>query len=208
MDLKERIIEKASDLFRQYGIRNVSMDDLASLLGISKRTIYENFKDKEDILLSVLNYFFSKKKEAFESLLKQTNNIVEVFIFVIEEQQHTPICNVKFFEDVQKYYPKAASLIKSHIEMSNIEIRNFLQLGIDEGYVRKDLNVNVAAFLVEESTYTYIRASYLEKPPFSFQELFYTMMINFVRGIMTEKGIKIIDAYLERQGNNYLLKQV
>jgi hypothetical protein len=62
--------------------------------------------------------------------------------------------------------------------------------------------VNVAAFLVEESTYTYIRASYLEKPPFSFNELFYTMMINFVRGIMTGKGIRIIDAYLRQQKTN------
>lgn len=199
MELKERIIEKAGDLFRQYGVKNVSMDEIASSMGISKRTIYENFKDKEDILLSVLLRFAENRKELFESLFAQCNNVVEVFIKIIEEHENAPICSVKFFEDIQKYYPRAAGLIRKHIQISNIHLRDFLRQGIEEGYIREDLNVNVAAFLVEESTYTYIRASYLEKPPFSFHELFYTMMINFVRGIMTEKGIRIIDAYLKQQ---------
>lgn len=199
MELRERIIEKAGDLFRQYGIKNVSMDEIASSIGISKRTLYENFKGKEDILLSVLSWFAEKKREAFDSQYTQCNNVVEVFIKLIEENENMPECSVKFFEDIQKYYLHAANLIRRHIEISNIYLRNFLLQGIEEGYIREDLNVNVAAFLVEESTYTYIRASYLEKPPFSFSELFYTMMINFVRGIMTGKGIEIIDAYLKQR---------
>lgn len=199
MELKERIIEKAGDLFRKYGIKNVSMDEIASSMGISKRTLYENFKDKEDILLSTLHWFGEKRKEALGFLLAECNNVVEVFIKLIEDNENVPDCSVKFFEDIQKYYPRAANLIKRYVEVSNIHLRNFLWKGIEEGYIREDLNVNVAAFLVEESTYTYIRASYLEKPPFSFNELFYTMMINFVRGIMTGKGIMIIDAYLEQQ---------
>lgn len=199
MELKERIIEKAGDLFRQYGIKNVSMDEIASSMGISKRTLYENFKGKEDILLSALHGFGDKRKEVLTSIVAECNNVVEVFIKLIEEQENVPDCSVKFFEDIQKYYPRAACQIKRDIEISNVYLRSFLRQGIEEGYIREDLNVNVAAFLVEESTYTYIRASYLEKPPFSFDELFYTMMINFVRGIMTAKGIDIIDAYLEQQ---------
>ncbi|SCD21156.1 DNA-binding transcriptional regulator [Proteiniphilum saccharofermentans] len=199
MDIKERIIEKASRLFQQYGIKNVSMDEIASSLGISKRTIYENFKDKEDILLSALLRFKQERDKHFIALLGQSPNVVDVFIKIIEEHQHMPICNVRFFEDIQKYYPRAAKLIREHVETNNNYLRDFLRQGIKEGYIREDLDVNVAAFLVEETTYTYIRASYLEKPPFSFQDLFYTMMINFVRGILTGKGIRIIDAYLEQQ---------
>ena len=85
---------------------------------------------------------------------------------------------------------------------NNIFLQEFLQKGINQGYIREDLNIKIAAFLVEESTHTYLRASYIEKPPFSFNELFKTMMINFVRGISTEKGIKIIDAYLEKEKSN------
>lgn len=203
MELKERIIEKAGDLFRQYGIKNVSMDEIAPSMGISKRTLYENFKDKEDILLSILHLFGNKRKEMLASIFAEcNNNVVEVFIKLIEEHENVPECSAKFFEDIQKYYPRASSIMRRHTEISNIYLRNFLQQGIKEGYIREDLNVNVAAFLVEESTYTYIRASYLEKPPFSFDELFYTMMINFVRGIMTTKGIDSIDARLKQKNDN------
>jgi len=199
MEVKERIIEKAGDLFYQYGVKNTSMDELASSLGISKRTIYENFRDKEDILLSLLIKLKEDRDKHFTSILKKTNNVVEVFIKIIEIQQATPPGNVKFFQDIHKYYPRAARMMQEDIKKNNVFLRSFLQNGIEQGYIRKDLNVDVAAFLVEESTYTYVRASYLEKPPFSFPELFYTMMINFVRGISTEKGIKIIDRYLETQ---------
>lgn len=196
MELKERIIEKAGDLFLQYGVKNVSMDEIASSLGISKRTIYENFKDKEDILLSFLVEFSERRKKVFASLVQESDNVVEIFIKIIEEHQDTPLSSVKFFEDIEKYYPRAAHLIKEQYQNNNVKLREFLQQGIKEGYVREDLNVSVAAFLVEEGTYTYIRASYLEKPRFSFNEFFYTMMINFVRGILTAKGIEIIDTYL------------
>jgi AcrR family transcriptional regulator len=202
MELNERIIEKAGELFRKYGIKNVSMDEIASSMGISKRTLYENFKNKEDILLSTLHWFDDKRKEEFEPLFAQCKNSVEVFIKLIEVHENAQDCSAKFFEDIQKYYPRAANMIKKHTEINKTHLRNFLLQGIKEGYIREDLNVNVAAFLVEESTYTYIRASYLEKPPFSFNELFYTMMINFVRGIMTGKGIRIIDAYLRQQKTN------
>lgn len=199
MEIKERIIAKAGDLFFQYGIKSVSMDELASSLGISKRTIYENFKDKEDILSSLLVSLRDARRKVFDSLISDRNNVVEIFIRIIEIQQSTPICNLKFFEDIQKYYPEANRNIEADKEKNKEFLVNFLQKGIEQGYIREDLNVEVIAFLVEQSTYIYIRATSLEKPLFTFSELFYTMMINFVRGILTEKGIKIIDAYLEQQ---------
>ena len=67
-------------------------------------------------------------------------------------------------------------------ERNEKELRTLIKNGVEQGYIRYDLNVEVTAF-AEESTYTYIRASSIDKPPFSYQELFYTMMINFVRGI-------------------------
>mgnify|MGYP000862245481 FL=1 len=199
MEIRERIIAKAGDLFFQYGIKSVSMDELASSLGISKRTIYENFKDKEEILLSLLVSLRDERRKVFDSLISGRNNVVEIFIKIIEIQQSTPICDVKFFEDIQKYYPRANRNIEAEKEKNKEYLVKFLQKGIEQGYIREDLNVEATAFLVEQSTYIYIRATSLEKPLFTFSELFYTMMINFVRGILTEKGIKIIDAYLEKQ---------
>ena len=202
MELRDRIIEKAGNLFIQYGIKNSSMDEIATSLGISKRTIYENFKDKEDLLISFLQKTWYERNAHFATYLTGDYNVISVFLRVIEAQQNLPLANVKFFEDIQKYYPQAAKLIKEDVARSNAFLRDFLRKGIAQGYIRSDLNVEVTAFLVEDGTQTYIRASYLEKPPFSFQELFFTMMINFIRGISTEKGIRIIDQYLSDQEQN------
>lgn len=199
MEIRERIIAKAGDLFFQYGIKSVSMDELASSLGISKRTIYENFKDKEEILLSLLVSLRDERRKVFDQLTSERSNVVETFIKIIKKQQSTPICDVKFFEDIHKYYPEANRFIEDDFKRNKEFLSKFLQKGIEQGYIREDLNVEATAFLVEQSTYIYIRATSLEKPLFTFSELFYTMMINFVRGILTAKGIKIIDAYLEQQ---------
>ena len=201
MDIKNRIIEKAGELFFQYGIKNISMDELASSLGMSKRTIYENFKDKEDILRSLILKLGEERNKIFNEFLIEGLNVVEVFINVIEIQKKMPVSNTKFLQDIYKYYPKISKLMQGNIEKNNQFLQEFLLKGIDQGYIRDDLNIEVTAFLVEESTYTYIRASFLEKPPFSFSDLFYTMMINFVRGISTEKGIKIIDDHLNSKKN-------
>ncbi len=198
MALKERIIKEAGSLFYQYGIKSVSMDDLASSLGILKRTLYENFKDKEEILLTYLADIRNERNNKILEVINRSANMIEVFLYFIEIHKKKELPSVKFYEDIYKYYPRVYNLIQKDIEENKIYIKEYLQQGIAQGYIRENLNVDVAAFLVEESTYTYIRASYLEKPPFSFQELFFTMMINFIRGISTEKGIKIVDAYLEK----------
>ena len=201
MDIKDRIIKKAGELFFQYGIKNISMDELASSLGMSKRTIYENFKDKEDILRSLILNLGDERNNVFSDYQAKGLNVVEVFINVIEIQKKMPVSNAKFLQDIYKYYPKISKLMQENIEKNNEFLQQFLLKGIEQGYIREDLNVGVTAFLVEESTYIYIRASYLEKPPFSFSDLFYTMMINFVRGISTERGIKIIDTHLNSKKN-------
>lgn len=195
--LKERILERAGAKFYQYGIKNVSMNDLSSSLGISKRTLYENFVDKEDILRQYLENIRDKNVAKITELVNKSANIIEVFIYFIDRQQKVEMPSVKFYQDIEKYYPDIHQEILNHMESNKTYMKNALKQGIKDGYIREGLNVEVAAFLVEESNHTYLRASYIKKPTFSFQDLFFTMMINFIRGISTNKGIEIIDKYLE-----------
>lgn len=203
MEIKERIIQQAGRLFFQYGVKSISMDEVASSLGISKRTIYEHFKDKEDLLLSYLKYMINKRNDAIKGFMKQSDNVIEIFLRIMEIQKTKSFASVKFHEDIYKYYPKVDAFLKEEAEKANRFFIEFLQKGIEQGVIRENLNVQVVAFLVEESVSVYIRASYLEKPPFSFSELISTMMINFIRGISTERGIKIVDEYLK---NNKMSK--
>jgi AcrR family transcriptional regulator len=175
------------------------MDEIATSLGISKRTIYETFRDKEDLLISFLKKTWADRYACFSAYLCDEYNVIELFLKIIEAQLNRPMVNVKFFEDINRYYPYAAKLIQEEVNRNNAFLRDFLRKGIEQGYIYRNLNVEVTAFLLEDSTYTYIRASHMEQPPFSYRELFFTMMINFIRGISTEKGIRIIDEYLANQ---------
>lgn len=204
--LKERILKQAGKQFYKYGIKRVSMDDLASSLGVSKRTLYENFKDKEDILNCYLVSLKDKRDKEFKKYVENSDNMIEVVLRIIEYHSNDELPSMKFYEDIYKYYPRIHQKIQEDMKMNKFYFRKFLSDGVEQGYVRKDLNIEVVAFLVEQNNYTFMRASmmreaYVEKPDFTFKELFFTMMINFVRGISTFKGIEIIDKYLDEKTN-------
>ncbi|MDD2226512.1 MAG: TetR/AcrR family transcriptional regulator [Dysgonamonadaceae bacterium] len=199
MDIKDRIIQQAGRLFFQYGVKSTSMDEVASSLGISKRTIYENFRDKEDLLLSYLKQVCEDRKKAVQELMERFDNVVEVFLHIMEIHKTATFANIKFYEDIYRYYPNVDAFLKEESHKANEFFVQFLKKGVEQGVIRENLNIEVVAFLVEESTSIYMRASHIDKFPFSFSELISTVMVNFIRGISTEKGIKIVDKYLEKQ---------
>ncbi|MGB4445461.1 MAG: TetR/AcrR family transcriptional regulator [Dysgonamonadaceae bacterium] len=199
MDIKDRIIQQAGRLFFQYGVKSTSMDEVASSLGISKRTIYENFRDKEDLLLSYLKQVCEDRKKAVQELMERFDNVVEVFLHIMDIHKTATFANIKFYEDIYRYYPNVDAFLKEESHKANEFFVQFLKKGVEQGVIRENLNIEVVAFLVEESTSIYMRASHIDKFPFSFSELISTVMVNFIRGISTEKGIKIVDKYLEKQ---------
>jgi AcrR family transcriptional regulator len=199
MDIKDRIIQQAGRVFFQYGVKSTSMDEVASSLGISKRTIYENFRDKEDLLLSYLKQVCEDRKKAVQELMERFDNVVEVFLNIMEIHKTATFANIKFYEDIYRYYPNVDAFLKEESHKANEFFVQFLKKGVEQGVIRENLNIEVVAFLVEESTSIYMRASHIDKFPFSFSELISTVMVNFIRGISTEKGIKIVDKYLEKQ---------
>ena len=199
MDIKDRIIQQAGRLFFLYGVNRTSIDDVASSLGISKRTIYENFRDKEDLLLSYLKQVCEDRKKAVQELMERFDNVVEVFLHIMEIHKTATFANIKFYEDIYRYYPNVDAFLKEESHKANEFFVQFLKKGVEQGVIRENLNIEVVAFLVEESTSIYMRASHIDKFPFSFSELISTVMVNFIRGISTEKGIKIVDKYLEKQ---------
>jgi len=199
MDIKDRIIQQAGRLFFQYGVKSTSMDEVASSLGISKRTIYENFRDKEDLLLSYLKQVCEDRKKTVQELMERFDNVVEVFLHIMEIHKTATFANIKFYEDIYRYYPNVDAFLKEESHKANEFFVQFLKKGVEQGVIRENLNIEVVAFLVEESTSIYMRASHIDKFPFSFSELISTVMVNFIRGISTEKGIKIVDEYLEKQ---------
>ena len=202
MDLKDRIIDQAGELFVKHGIKRISMDEIASKLGISKRTIYQNFKDKEDLLLQYIRHLELMQIEYVKDLSKNEQTVVHVFLRTIEMHKKFDFFNVQFLDDVEKYYPKAKQELIEQQKRGITFIKEFLEEGIKQRVIREDLNIEVVSFLLQDSSRTFINATRVTNKSFSNWELFFTSMINFIRGISTAQGIEIVDNYLTKYYSN------
>jgi AcrR family transcriptional regulator len=198
MELKDRIIDEAGKLFVKHGIKRISMDEIASKLGISKRTIYQNFKDKEDLLLQYLQNLELMQIEYLKDLSKNEQTVVHVFLRSIEMHKDFDFFNVSFLDDVEKYYPKAKKELIDQQNRGIFFIKQFLEEGMDQGVIRKDLNIEVVSYLLQDSSRTFVNATRLANKSFSNWELFFTSMINFIRGISSAEGIEIVDTFLTK----------
>ncbi len=199
MELKDRIIQEAGKLFIKHGIKRISMDEIASRLGISKRTIYQNFKDKEDLLLHYIRQMEFLKTESIKDLSKNVETVVHVFLKLIEMHKEFDFINITFIDDVKKYYPKANRELIDQQNRGITKIKLFLKEGMRQDVIRKDLNIDIVAFLLQDSNRTLMNTVNLTDKSFSNWELFFTTMINFIRGISTKNGIEIVDKFLAKQ---------
>ncbi|NLZ96019.1 MAG: TetR/AcrR family transcriptional regulator [Bacteroidales bacterium] len=198
MELKNRIILQAGELFVKHGIKRISMDEIASRLGISKRTIYQNFKDKEDLLLQYIRHLEFMQTEFVKDISKDEQTVVHMFLRIIEMRKELDFLNIVFIDDVRKYYPKAKQELIDQQDRGVVYIKEFLKQGMSEDVIRKDLNIDVVSFLLQDSSRTFISATRLSNKSFTNWELFFTTMINFIRGISTANGIEIVDRFLTK----------
>ena len=194
--VKKRIIEEASELFAQMGVRSTTMDDIARHLGISKRTIYENFKDKEALLIACMEVFKEKNKEKMEKIFREADNIVyAIMVWLQMGSEPTAQRQINTMTDIRKYYPQ---VFKEHLTSINKEkycnIEQVIHRGIGEGVFRSDLNSEIIAYIIcRQDNGTALNDGVLEK--YSISEIFENMVLTFLRGICTPKGIEIIEKY-------------
>ncbi|MDP4223635.1 MAG: TetR/AcrR family transcriptional regulator [Bacteroidota bacterium] len=201
MDYKQRIIEEASQMFRTYGIRSVTMDMLASRMGISKRTIYEVFRDKDELLHGVLKWMRLRQQEIMKKLFSESENIIEAIFKMLKlMSDHFSKMSPAFQLDVKKYHQDILNKFGERNELpyysSNSEI---LKRGIDEGVFRKDIDLDITNKCLLEV----VKMSYDENvfPSDSFlnRDVIKNFYINYLRGISTPKGLELIDRYQNKE---------
>jgi TetR/AcrR family transcriptional regulator, cholesterol catabolism regulator len=195
MDIKDRIIEGAAGLFRTYGIKSVTMDSIATQLGISKRTIYEVFSDKDELLIGVLKWMAEKQRELVKKFLEESENaIVAIFKLLEINMNHFQEMSPAFQSDMKKYHHEV--LMKKADKCEMPDYRNNIQLierGISENLFRKDINPDLA----NRCLYSMIR-SIMDQELYPFEqftrrEVIKNSFINYLRGISTVEGLELVN---------------
>ncbi len=195
MDYRQRIVEEAAFMFRTYGIRAVTMDMLANQMGISKRTIYEVFSDKDDLLQGVLIWMTHKQSEVMKKIFGESDNVIEaIFRMLNLMRDHFRNMSPAFQMDVKKYHLEAMKKLEGKNELpylsSNSEI---LKRGIKEGIFRKDIDIDITnKCLLEVARISNDKNLF---PPEEYQDsdVIRNFYVNYLRGISTSKGLDLIN---------------
>ena len=212
MTQQEKVVEHVSQMIMAMGVKSVRMDDVASSLGMSKRTLYEMFGDKEELLYQSVVYVMVKRNKQLFAEAKECDNMLEslltslrIFTYIgrIDDKEKRLAFNLK------KFYPNVFErLQRFQSESSLAGLRYALDKCLEEGYIDPNVDVELMARLFFSSTAIFMYDMNVSLPEdVTREEAFGAMVINFLRGLATVKGLQVIDELLAREPRPKTLKQ-
>ena len=168
------------------------MDDIARDLGISKRTIYQHFSDKEAILEQVIEGEIKSQKCELQKLDEKASNPIEQIIYASGQMRDTLAnMNPTLLYDLKKYYPKAWNLFQNYKYEHLIKnIQDNLRDGIKQGFYRSDIDVEVFSMLRIEQTVMAFDPTIFPLKKFNMMHIQMQFLLHFLRGILSEKGFE------------------
>lgn len=171
------------------------MDDIAAELGISKKTIYQHFEDKNALVEECSRHFLLKEKCREEQIENQVNDPIEEIIMSTKMMREMlGIINPVAFHDLQKYYPKAWAHYLNHKGSILEKMKSNLMKGMEQGLYREDLDVEILCKLRIESVDMAFNPDIFPEKKFRLLDVQLAFIDHFIRGIVTEKGLKAYEA--------------
>ncbi|MFN8406538.1 MAG: helix-turn-helix domain-containing protein [Sphingobacteriaceae bacterium] len=200
MDLQAHILLEVDRLFSRYGIKGVTMDDIAKHLGMSKKTIYQYFGNKNKLIITLMKGKIDAQVAIISEDFEQIGNAVdEIFISVNKLEEILFNTNPIVFSDLQKYYPEAWILFKDFREhVLYKKVLDNLERGIREKYYRAEINVEIIARMRIEQIDMAFNQMVFPVQKFSISQVIRELTDHFIYGICTDQGRKLM-AYLKRE---------
>ncbi|MBY0244453.1 MAG: TetR/AcrR family transcriptional regulator [Sphingobacteriaceae bacterium] len=198
METKEYIIQEADKLFCQYGFKSVTMNDIAKHLGISKKTIYQHYKDKDELVNIIMaKNLESQTRIMKESLEKSENAVHEIFFAINCMSEILRNINPTIFYDLQKYHSKAWLMFREFRDKTLAEtIKNNLKRGVKEGFFRKEINIDIlTAMRLDQNDITFNQHQTYTLNKYSITEVMIEITEHFLYGICNNKGLEQTNKY-------------
>lgn len=188
------IVREADKRFRKYGIKAVTMDDIAHGIGISKRTLYETYPNKEMVLMGVLTNIMEERDEMLQEVMSKTDNVMDILCEVLRLQiEFSAATNSAFFGDMAKY-PNVEKMLADFNISQREKAYNFFMKGVSQGFFRKDIDYKIFS-RITTGIMRMLRATN-EFNDLSFQQLFVNCHSIIIRGICTKKGIERFERFM------------
>lgn len=193
-------MKEAGKLFGRNGIRSVTMDHIAEHLGMSKRTIYENFKDKTDLLRQSVYEVSILHREMSMNVIHDADNVI-IGIYELAEFMRIAMkkINPLFISDLNKYYPDIARLFSERSDIRNSSLTyTLLKKGVNEGVFRNNFNIDLVNEAWQEIITIISDRNFQDRVEFSKNEIACSIFLPFLRGLCTDKGIVLVDEHIDK----------
>lgn len=191
-------LSRVEDLFLKYGIKSVNMDDVARELGISKKTLYQFVRNKDELVKKVLEAHICEEELAGERCKNEADNAIEEIFQVIAYAQ-SDFSRVKsnILYDLQKYHREAWEMMQAHHnEHLMRNLRDNLERGIREGLYRNDFDPEVIARLHVAESFILLDEEWFPRSRFSLETIFREYMLFYLHGIVSDRGRTLLQLKL------------
>jgi AcrR family transcriptional regulator len=201
--LKERIKLKAHSLFMQYGVRSVTMDEIAVQLGVSKKTLYQYYADKDELVDAVIADILSvNEHNCTKDINIAKNAIHEVFLAIDMMQEMFQDMNPAVLFEIEKYYPKAFEKFTKHkYSFLHRVLKENIERGIAEELYRPDIDVEILVKARLETMMMPFNQVVFPKNKFNLVKVETELTTHFLFGLATTKGYKLITKYQQDRTN-------
>lgn len=200
MENQQIILLKVKDLFFKYGVKSITMDDIANHLGMSKKTIYQFYADKNQLIESVLDHQIENDKCICSSLLTTNLNAVEIFFeLMVNAFKKLGQINPALLFDLEKYHrPIFDKLMLFKHQFIREQVLHILNRGIEEGVFEKDFDIKVVAAMHLKHVDLIISGELFNPLEQPIKVSLLTLMRVFIRGIATPKGMEHFNLLLQK----------
>ena len=204
--MKEEIVKRALNDFMQYGFKTFTMDDLASKMGISKKTLYEHFPSKNDLVEAVLDYALDMSCKNVDAFVQGDGSVIEnVYLNQEKVKEIFNINSDRPIWELQKYYSKTYERMEIEFAKSDVRfIDKLLEKGWQEGLFREDINVNFYKTFYSSVQRLRSVANTFPEREFPFWDTIYTLIEYFFRILVNEKGMKELESVLQLKNNKLI----
>ena len=200
MEIQKKILEGALELLTKYGVRSVSMDDVARHVSMSKKTLYQYFKDKDELVYLATKAHLDHEMEEYSEVEKNALNSIDELVQINKcMRKDFRDINPSLLFDLQKFHPKAWNEFLSFKDCKiKSQIINTLKRGINEGFFRKEIDPEVVATMRVEMVQLAFNTQIFSFNKHTLTEIQIMFFDLFVHGILTEEGKKLYYEYLKK----------
>ncbi|MCB0756607.1 MAG: TetR/AcrR family transcriptional regulator [Flavobacteriales bacterium] len=190
----QNIIDQAIQLFTQYGVKSLTMDDLARHMGVSKKTLYQVVTDKADLVSRTIQHYIDQDVCELEKVHEESENAIEeMFMIAQRVSEHLKQMHPSILYDLEKYYPKAFKTFQEY-KVKDIQgcVARNIRDGIEQGLYRDNINIPIVAGLYIGRMDLIFDQQLFPSSKYSPKDVYFEAIRYHIRGIASEKGIEYL----------------